>query len=183
MPAGISPEPTQAIDALLLASHSRTAAPGGRGRARGEPGCARRRLHWAERNWGHVESALAPGDHAAGERRDGGGVSGDEVLPGGECGLECLFEERQCRVEIPRSPAAAQWTREGGASLAQACRRLGAKQQHPDRAFHDELATAYADLGRADEAAEQQRLSTLAGPGQFALWQSRPRSPRSDPGS
>jgi hypothetical protein len=40
---------------------------------------------------------------------------------------------------------------------------------------HDELAAAYADLGRAEEAAEQERLGTLAGPGQFALWQSRPR--------
>jgi tetratricopeptide (TPR) repeat protein len=54
---------------------------------------------------------------------------------------------------------------------------------HPDRAFHEELAAAYADLGRAEEAAEQERLSTLAGPGQFAMWQSRPRPPRSDPGS
>lgn len=54
---------------------------------------------------------------------------------------------------------------------------------HPDRLFHEELAAAYADLGRAEEAAEQERLSALAGPGQFALWQSRPRPPRSDPGS
>jgi tetratricopeptide (TPR) repeat protein len=54
---------------------------------------------------------------------------------------------------------------------------------HPDRTFHNELAAAYADLGRTDEAADQERLSALAGPGQFALWQSRPRPPRSDPGS
>ena len=54
---------------------------------------------------------------------------------------------------------------------------------HSDRAFLEELAAAYADLGRAEEAAEQERLSALAGPGQFAMWQSRPRPPRSDPGS
>jgi tetratricopeptide (TPR) repeat protein len=54
---------------------------------------------------------------------------------------------------------------------------------HPDRAFHEELAAAYADLGRTEEAAEQERLSALAGPGPFALWQARPRPPRSDPGS
>lgn len=54
---------------------------------------------------------------------------------------------------------------------------------HPDRVFHEELAAAYADVGRADEAAEQERLSRSAGPGPFALWQSRPRPPRSDPGS
>jgi tetratricopeptide (TPR) repeat protein len=54
---------------------------------------------------------------------------------------------------------------------------------HPDRAFHEELAAAYDDLGEIEEAAEQERLSQLAGPGQFALWQSRPRPPRSDPGS
>jgi hypothetical protein len=53
----------------------------------------------------------------------------------------------------------------------------------PDRAFHDELAAAYADLGPTDEATDQERLSALAGPGQLALWQSRPRPPRSDPGS
>jgi tetratricopeptide (TPR) repeat protein len=52
-----------------------------------------------------------------------------------------------------------------------------------DRAFHEELAAAYADLGRTDEAAEQERLSALVGPGPFAMWQSRPRPPRSDPGS
>jgi tetratricopeptide (TPR) repeat protein len=83
--------------------------------------------------------------------------------------------------------------------VARALRRLGRAKEalpllkhavawaqaagHPDPAFHDELAAAYADLGRADEAAEQQRLSTLAGSGEFALWQSRPRPPRSDPGS
>jgi tetratricopeptide (TPR) repeat protein len=54
---------------------------------------------------------------------------------------------------------------------------------HPDRAFHEELAAAYTDLGRTEEAAEQERLSALAGPGPFALWQSRPRPPRSDPSS
>jgi tetratricopeptide (TPR) repeat protein len=54
---------------------------------------------------------------------------------------------------------------------------------HPDRAFHEELAAAYADLGRTEEATEQERLSALAGPGPFALWQARPRPPRSDPGS
>ena len=54
---------------------------------------------------------------------------------------------------------------------------------HPDRAFHEELAGAYADVGRSREAAEQKRLSRLAGPGPFAAWQSRPRPPRSDPGS
>ena len=52
-----------------------------------------------------------------------------------------------------------------------------------DRVFHEELAAAYADLGRVDEAAEQERLSRSAGPGPFAPWQSRPRPPRSDPGS
>lgn len=54
---------------------------------------------------------------------------------------------------------------------------------HPDQVFHEELAAAYADVGRVDEAAEQERLSRDAGPGPFALWQSRPRPPRSDPGS
>lgn len=54
---------------------------------------------------------------------------------------------------------------------------------HPDRGFHEELAAAYADLGTAEDAPEQERLSKLAGPGQFVLWQSRPRPPRSDPGS
>jgi hypothetical protein len=54
---------------------------------------------------------------------------------------------------------------------------------HPDRGFHEELAAAYADVGRSEEAAEQKRLSRLAGPGPFAAWQSRPRPPRSDPGS
>src|SRR5215207_1385637 len=54
---------------------------------------------------------------------------------------------------------------------------------HADRGFHQELAAAYADLGRAEDAAEQERLSTLAGRGPFAAWQSRPRPPRSAPGS
>ena len=54
---------------------------------------------------------------------------------------------------------------------------------HPDRGFHQELAVAYTDIGRAEDAAEQERLSTLAGPGPFAAWQSRPRPPRSDPSS
>ena len=54
---------------------------------------------------------------------------------------------------------------------------------HPDRGFHQELAAAYADLGRAEDAAEQERLSTLAGQGPFTAWQTRPRPPRSDPGS
>lgn len=54
---------------------------------------------------------------------------------------------------------------------------------HPDRVFHEELAATYADVGRSEEAAEQERLSRLAGPGPFAAWQSRPRPPRSDPDS
>jgi tetratricopeptide (TPR) repeat protein len=54
---------------------------------------------------------------------------------------------------------------------------------HPDRVFHEELAAAYADVGRSEEAAEQERLSTIAGPGQFAMWGSRRAPPRSDPGS
>jgi hypothetical protein len=54
---------------------------------------------------------------------------------------------------------------------------------HPNQVFHEELATAYVDLGRTEDAAEQERLSRLAGAGQFALWRSRPRPPRSDPGS
>lgn len=54
---------------------------------------------------------------------------------------------------------------------------------HPDRGFHEELAAAYDDVGRSEEAAEQKRLSRIAGPGPFAAWQSRPRPPRSDPGS
>ena len=54
---------------------------------------------------------------------------------------------------------------------------------HPDRVFHEELAAAYADVGKSEEAAEQERLSRLAEPGPFAAWQSRPRPPRSDPGS
>ena len=41
----------------------------------------------------------------------------------------------------------------------------------------------HVDVGRVHEAAEQERLSRHAGPGPFALWQSRPRPPRSDPGS
>jgi tetratricopeptide (TPR) repeat protein len=54
---------------------------------------------------------------------------------------------------------------------------------HPDRGFHEELAAAYAAVGRSQEAVDQERLSSLAGAGPFALWQSRPRPPRSDPGS
>jgi hypothetical protein len=46
-----------------------------------------------------------------------------------------------------------------------------------DGTFHEELAAAYADVGGADDAAEQERLSRLAGPGPFALWKSRPRPP------
>jgi tetratricopeptide (TPR) repeat protein len=69
---------------------------------------------------------------------------------------------------LPLLEQAVAWTQAGG---------------HPNRAFHEELAAAYADLGLAEEAAEQERLSMLAGPGQFALWQSRPRPPRTDPGS
>jgi tetratricopeptide (TPR) repeat protein len=51
----------------------------------------------------------------------------------------------------------------------------------PDRAFHQELGAAYADAGRQGEAAEQERLSKLAGPGRLAMWESRPRPPRSEP--
>ena len=54
---------------------------------------------------------------------------------------------------------------------------------HRDRGFHEELAAAYACVGRSEEAAEQKRLSRLAGLGPFAAWQSRPRPPGSDPGS
>ena len=39
------------------------------------------------------------------------------------------------------------------------------------------------DSARAEDAAEQERLSQLAGPGEFALWKSRPPPPRSDRGS
>jgi hypothetical protein len=54
---------------------------------------------------------------------------------------------------------------------------------HPDRVFHEERAAAYADVGKSEEAAEQERLSRLAEPGPFAAWEARPRPPRSDPGS
>lgn len=53
----------------------------------------------------------------------------------------------------------------------------------PDRVFHEELGAAYADVGRNDEAEEQQRLARLAAPGQLAIFENRPAPPRSDPGS
>lgn len=54
---------------------------------------------------------------------------------------------------------------------------------HPDRVFHEELGAAYADVGRSEEAAEEERLSKIAGSGQFAMWRSRQAPPRSSPGS
>jgi tetratricopeptide (TPR) repeat protein len=86
------------------------------------------------------------------------------------------------RVGVARALRNLGRTKEALPLLEQAVAWTQAAGQ-PDRAFHDELAAAYADLGRTDEAADQGRLSALAGPGQFALWQSRPRPPRSDPGS
>ena len=53
----------------------------------------------------------------------------------------------------------------------------------PDRVFHEELGAAYADVGRNEQAEEQQRLARLAGPGQLAIFENRPAPPRSDPGS
>lgn len=53
----------------------------------------------------------------------------------------------------------------------------------PDRVFHEELATAYAEVGRERDAEEQRRLAVLAGPGQLAMFENRPPPPRSEPGS
>jgi len=53
----------------------------------------------------------------------------------------------------------------------------------PDRVFHEELAAAYSDVGRARDAEEQRRLAGLAGPGQLAIFENRPPPPRSKPDS
>jgi hypothetical protein len=42
-------------------------------------------------------------------------------------------------------------------------RPLRGHRRHPDRAFHEDLAAGYAELGRGEDAAERERLSQLAG--------------------
>ena len=86
------------------------------------------------------------------------------------------------RVGVARALRALGRSEEAVQLLEQAVAWAQAAGQ-PDRGFHEELAAAYADVGRSEEAAEQQRLCRLAGPGPFAAWQSRARPPRSDPGS
>lgn len=53
---------------------------------------------------GALEPALGPGDHVAGECCHVGGVAGNELLSGGECGLERLLEKRQRSGEIAGEP-------------------------------------------------------------------------------
>jgi tetratricopeptide (TPR) repeat protein len=51
----------------------------------------------------------------------------------------------------------------------------------PDRGFHEELAAVLRDLGKDDEADEQERRARLAGPGQYAIFHDRKPPPRSKP--
>jgi tetratricopeptide (TPR) repeat protein len=53
----------------------------------------------------------------------------------------------------------------------------GQQAGKPVRLFHDELAVAYAAIGRSEDAAEQRRLSDLASDGPLAQWQAIPRPP------
>jgi tetratricopeptide (TPR) repeat protein len=99
-----------------------------------------------------------------------------------ECHAPYPYLREAARVGVARALRALGRTEEALPLLKQAVAWAQAAG-HPDRAFRVELAAAYADLGRSDEALEQERLSAVAGAGAFAMWQSRPRPPRSDPGS
>jgi Tetratricopeptide repeat len=63
---------------------------------------------------------------------------------------------------VPVLEQAVEWGRQAG---------------KPVRSFHEELAVAYAALGRSEDAAEQRRLSDLASDGPLAQRQAIPRPP------
>lgn len=146
--------PTWTERGLALARRSPSAAPWA--------GSLLNNLGWWRAERGEYEESLVAYRQALEAR--------EREQPGG--GQPFLREEARCGVAralvalgrsdeaIPMLEQAVSWAEQAGA---------------PVRSFHEELAAAYAAVGRPDDADEQRRLIERSGKGPLAAWQALPR--------
>ena len=119
-------------------------------------------LGWWHAQRGEHEASLAAYTGALDAReREAPGGGRPFLREAARCGVaKALLALGRAEEAVPLLEQAVGWGQQAGT---------------PVRSFHEDLATAYAKLGRSDDAVEQRRLSQLAGDGPLAAWQALPR--------